>query len=334
VGTCRLSITARPQVRRASQARRSGAALDETAVCALWVDHGLHCGVARTALRSLSYFDSRDVVETWHRYQKNMAADGARLSPRMDTMTGEEGSRTVSERPPKLQALFVEDEASIREIVRLHLELAGFEVTEIGNGARALDLARTTRFDLIGLDVMLPVIDGVTICRALRAEGANTDSPILMLTAKDSESDKVIGLESGADDYLTKPFGTRELVARAGALVRRHRRGSNEPATSTRSIERRHFALDLDKRQARLRNSVLELTKQEFDLLRLLAGHPGVVFSREALLTRVWGGDSYVIDRTVDTVVSRLRRKMKTQANEPELIQTAWGVGYKFADVE
>ncbi len=232
----------------------------------------------------------------------------------------------------KRRTLLVEDEAAIREVVRLHLELAGFEVTEVGDGKRALDLAIATRFDLILLDVMLPGIDGVTLCRALRADGANTRSAILMLTARDTESDKVLGLESGADDYLTKPFGTRELVARVTALLRAQGRMTQEPRDATRVVERTGVSLDLDKRHATVRGQAVEFTKQEFDLLHLLVAHPGIVFSRDALLAKVWGGDTYVTDRTVDTVVSRIRKKIEVDPQDPELILTAWGVGYKFAD--
>ena len=230
------------------------------------------------------------------------------------------------------RTLVVEDEPAIREVMRLHLELAGFDVTEVSDGKRALELGRTSRFDLIVLDVMLPGIDGVTLCRALRAEGANTLTAILMLTARDAESDKVLGLESGADDYMTKPFGTRELVARAAALLRAQQRMTTQDAGQTHLIARSGVSLDLDKRHASIRGLSVELTKQEFDLLYLLVTHPGIVFSRDALLAKVWGGDTYVTHRTVDTVVSRLRRKVEVDPQDPELILTAWGVGYKFVD--
>jgi DNA-binding response OmpR family regulator len=253
------------------------------------------------------------------------------VSPKADTMTHDESKRPASAR--RGQALLVEDEPSIREVMRLHLTLAGFEVAEISDGSRALELARTSRFDLIVLDVMLPMVDGMTLCRVLREDSANADVPILMVTAKDSESDKVLGLESGADDYLTKPFGTRELVARAAALVRRHRRGA-PPAEATRQLSQHDVALDLDKRRAIVREQTIELTKQEFELLQLLMTHPGIVFSREALRVRVWGGDTYVTERTVDTVISRLRRKIEVDAQDPELILTAWGVGYRFVDAD
>ena len=230
------------------------------------------------------------------------------------------------------RTLVVEDQPAIREVVRLHLELAGFDVTEVGDGKRALELGRTSRFDLIVLDVMLPGLDGVTLCRALRAEGANTLTAILMLTARDAESDKVLGLESGADDYMTKPFGTRELVARAAALLRAQHRMTTQDAGQTHLIARSGVSLNLDKRQASVRGLSVELTKQEFDLLHLLVTHPGIVFSRDALLAKVWGSDTYVTHRTVDTVVSRLRRKVEVDPQDPELILTAWGVGYKFVD--
>jgi two-component system, OmpR family, alkaline phosphatase synthesis response regulator PhoP len=230
--------------------------------------------------------------------------------------------------------LVVEDESAIRELIRLHLSLAGFAVTEIADGTRALELARTQPFDLIVLDVMLPGIDGVTICRASRLEGVNIKTPILMVTARDSESDTVIGLESGADDYLAKPFGMRELMARVHALLRRAARTAEPAETSARSVHTGDLVIDLERRAATVRGEPIELTKQEFDLLHLLATRPGIVFSREALLARVWGGDTYVTERTVDTVVSRLRRKIERDAQDPELILTAWGVGYKFADAD
>ena len=230
--------------------------------------------------------------------------------------------------------LIVEDEAPIRELIRLHLSLAGFDVSEAGDGTRALDLARSQRFDLIVLDVMLPGIDGITVCRAVRVEGANVDTPILMVTARDSESDTVIGLESGADDYLAKPFGMRELMARVSALMRRAARTTEPSDAGGPFVRSRDLVIDMQRRAAMVRGEPLDLTKQEFDLLHLLATRPGIVFSREALLSKVWGGDTYVTERTVDTVVSRLRRKIERDPQDPELILTAWGVGYKFADVE
>jgi len=238
------------------------------------------------------------------------------------------------------RALVVEDDVAIRELLRLHLSLAGYRVEEVGDGRGALECARATPFDVIILDLMLPGLDGITVCRAIRSGGgaasnANRDTPILMLTARDTESDKVLGLESGADDYLTKPFGVRELMARIGAITRRGRRATDaEPVASGRRVVSRDVTVDADRRQAIVRGEPVELTKQEFDVLYLLAAKPGIVFSRAALLSKVWGDDTYVTERTVDAVVSRLRRKVERDPQDPELILTAWGVGYKFAGAD
>jgi DNA-binding response OmpR family regulator len=236
--------------------------------------------------------------------------------------------------PTRETVLVVEDEPAIRDLLRLHLTLAGFDMHEVGDGRKGLDLARAQRFDMVILDIMLPGLDGVTLCRALRAEGANRHTPILMLTARDTESDKVVGLESGADDYVAKPFGVRELLARVQALLRRQRRGGEAAASRKGKIGSGGVVVDPEKRRATVRGQAIELTKQEFDLLYLLAARPGIVFSRAALLQQVWRDDAYVTERTVDSVISRLRRKVEQDPQDPELILTAWGMGYKFADVE
>ena len=231
------------------------------------------------------------------------------------------------------RALIVEDEASIREIVQFHLSLAGFETEEVADGRAALDRLRTDRFDLVVLDVMLPGVDGVTLCRAMRSGGPNQRAGVLMLTARDTEPDKVIGLESGADDYLTKPFGVREFMARVSSVVRRASGGLSELArTETGVLTAAQVTLDPERRQARVRGDLVELTRQEFDILYLLASRRGIVFSRAALIAKVWGEDTYVTERTVDSVVSRLRRKLERDPDDPEMILTAWGVGYKFVD--
>jgi DNA-binding response OmpR family regulator len=232
------------------------------------------------------------------------------------------------------RALIVEDEPAIREIVRLHLSLAGFATAEVADGRAALDRLRADRFDLVVLDVMLPGVDGVTLCRALRSGGPNQRAAVLMLTARDTEPEKVLGLESGADDYLTKPFGVREFMARVTAILRRASGGLSAPEPpGTGIVTSADLTLDPDRRQARVRGDLVELTKQEFDILYLLASRRGIVFSRAAMIAKVWGGDTYVTERTVDSVVSRLRRKIEQDPNHPEMILTAWGVGYKFADV-
>ncbi len=234
--------------------------------------------------------------------------------------------------PDRRRALIVEDETAVRELLRLHLGLSGFAVEEIADGREALRRTREAAYDLLILDVMLPGLDGVSLCRAIRSDGANRETPILMVTAKDAESDKVLGLESGADDYLTKPFGIRELVARVGAIMRRHKRGG--PTDAARPTASSQLQLDPERREAIVRGQAVELTRQEFDLLYRLATRPGIVYSRAALLHNVWADDTYVTERTIDSVISRLRRKIERDPQDPELILTAWGVGYKFVDAD
>ena len=227
------------------------------------------------------------------------------------------------------RVLVVEDDQHIRELVELHLKLEGLTVVASGDGNDALARARAETFDLIVLDLMLPGLDGVTVCRAIRRESRNTDVPILMLTARRDEVDKVLGLDSGADDYLTKPFGVRELVARVRALLRRRRATVGEHAPAVRAGD---LQIEPARRQARLGTRDIELTAHEFDLLYVLAANRGIVFSREALVQRVWGEDTHITVRSVDTLVKRLRRKLEFDAAEPKFILTVWGSGYKFAD--
>jgi DNA-binding response OmpR family regulator len=231
------------------------------------------------------------------------------------------------------RALVVEDEPHIRELVALHLGLEGLTVIEAAAGDEAIRRSEAEPFDLVVLDLMLPKVDGVTVCRAIRRHPLNADVPILMLTARREESDKVLGLESGADDYLTKPFGIRELVARARALLRRPRASrSLKTAPDTSVVEAGPLRLDRARRQAVLRGSVIELTPHEFDVLHLLASNPGIVFTREMLLERVWTNDTHVTVRSVDTLIKRLRQKLEADTRDPKLILTVWGTGYKYAD--
>ncbi len=233
------------------------------------------------------------------------------------------------------RVLVVEDEPNIRELVCLHLGLEGYECEPVGDGRQALQRAEQERFDLLVLDLMLPGLDGLTLCRAVRNGKTNHDVPILMLTARRDENDKVVGLESGADDYLTKPFGVRELVARARALLRRPRQaplaGSVDELGPPISVH--GLAIDPSRRRVRGDAGDIELTDQEFRLLYLLATHPGIVFSREALLAKIWRGDTFVTVRSVDTLVKRLRRRIEPDPATPKYLLTVWGVGYKFADV-
>jgi two-component system OmpR family response regulator/two-component system alkaline phosphatase synthesis response regulator PhoP len=233
---------------------------------------------------------------------------------------------------PAARVLVVEDEQHIRDLVLLHLRLEGLEGVPAADGTEGLRLARSEQFDLVVLDLMLPGLDGVTVCRAIRRESNNSDVPILMLTARREESDKVLGLESGADDYLTKPFGVRELVARVRALLRRRRAASAVTATSP-TVTVAGVTVDPARRLVRIDGRDIDLTAHEFDLLYLLASNRGIVFSREALVQRVWGNDTHITSRSVDTLVKRLRKKLEDEAAEPRLILTVWGTGYKFADV-
>jgi two-component system OmpR family response regulator/two-component system alkaline phosphatase synthesis response regulator PhoP len=250
------------------------------------------------------------------------------------------------------RVLVVEDEPNIRELVCLHLGLEGYACEGLGDGTQALDRAEHERFDLIVLDVMIPGVDGLGVCRAVRGGRTNRDVPILMLTARTEESDKVAGLESGADDYLTKPFGVRELVARTRALLRRPRvapapsNGDRAGGAGDRGaavagmvgdtlppVRIHDVEIDPARRRVRIAGRDVELTDQEFRLLHLLATHAGIVFSREALLARIWRGDTFVTVRSVDTLVKRLRRRIESDPGHPRFLLTVWGVGYKFADV-
>ncbi len=238
--------------------------------------------------------------------------------------------------------LVVEDEAHIRELVCLHMQLEGYTCVPVADGRQALQIAGEQALDLIVLDLMIPGLDGLTVCRAIRREGLNRDVPILILTARREEADKVLGLESGADDYLVKPFSVRELVARVHALLRRVQRasavaeaepGGDKTAPATRTVSVHGVEIDPARRTARVRGRDVDLTNQEFNLLLLFAEHPGIVFSRTALLAKIWKGDTYVTERSVDTLVKRLRHKIEADPTNPALILTQWGVGYKLADV-
>ena len=236
--------------------------------------------------------------------------------------------------------LVVEDDRNIRDLIALHLGLEGLESTLMGDGREALGRLMGTPFDLVVLDLMLPGVDGLTLCKAMRRTGANTSTPVLMLTARGEESDKVLGLESGADDYLAKPFGIREFVARVRALLRRSRAVLSSDAAADgaglaagKAITVHGVEIDPARRRVRVRGQEVELTSQEFKLLHLLASHPGIVFSREALLARVWPGQTFVTARSVDTLVKRLRKRVEADTESPTLVLTVWGAGYKVADV-
>lgn len=220
--------------------------------------------------------------------------------------------------------LIVDDEESIRNVARAYLEHEGFQVICTDNGPEALNLVRQEQPDLIILDLMLPGMDGMEVAARVRQE---SDVYILMLTARSEEADRVAGLRIGADDYLTKPFSPRELVARVQAILRR-RRGSVEPDATLRF---RHVRIDPERREAWAQDQPLDLTTTEFDVLLALARHAGKVLSREQLMDLVWGADFYGTDRVVDVYVGQVRRKLEAVTGMP-LIRTVRSVGYKFTD--
>jgi len=222
--------------------------------------------------------------------------------------------------------LVVDDEEPIVDLVASYLIAEGFVVHRAYDGLSALVLARSVRPDLVVLDVMLPGIDGVEVCRRLHQD---TTVYVLMLTARTEEVDKLIGLSVGADDYLTKPFSPRELVARVKAILRRQRHGP-APALERPILQFDLLRINPERREVWHGETLVELTPREFDLLYALASHPGRVFTREELLERVWGNDFAGIDRVVDVHVGVLRRKLEDDPAAAALIQTVRGVGYKF----
>ncbi|MBI3161700.1 MAG: response regulator transcription factor [Chloroflexi bacterium] len=217
--------------------------------------------------------------------------------------------------------LLVDDEPSIIRLSRMYLERDGFRVQDVGDGESALDAVAKQRPALIVLDVMLPKLDGFEVCRKLRGSGDQT--PIIMLTARDEDVDKIIGLELGADDYLTKPFNPRELIARVKAILRR---SDSTKHADGKPIHRGDLMIDPVSREARVASRTLDLRTQEFDLLLTLAEQPGRVFSREQLLQLAWGFDFYGQTRTVDVHIAHLRKKLEGGTVK---IETVTGVGYK-----
>ena len=223
--------------------------------------------------------------------------------------------------------LIVDDDANLRHTLGYAFRQEGFEVVTADDGDQAIVSFRTTHPDLVILDVMLPGRDGFEVARALRKE---SDVPVIMLTARDTELDKVVGLEIGADDYLAKPFSTRELIARVRAMLRRTRR--IEPARADARIEIDGLVLDGARHRVTLADRDIELKPKEFDLLAFFMGHPGQVFGREQLLASVWGYDFAGDSRTVDTHVKTLREKLSDSAEHPRWVETVRGVGYRFRE--
>ncbi len=222
--------------------------------------------------------------------------------------------------------LIVDDEKNIVDILKFNLKKEGFTTIEAYDGEQAIDLALSEKPDLILLDVMLPRMDGFTVCRRLRQQ---ISTPILMLTAKEEEVDKVLGLELGADDYITKPFSQRELMARVKANLRRTSLEETEEGKGN-MIKCGTLVIDVDRYEVKRDTDLIELTLREFELVKFLAMHPGQIFSRENLLEKVWGYEYYGDVRTVDVTIRRVREKLEKDPANVEYIMTKRGVGYYF----
>ncbi len=223
--------------------------------------------------------------------------------------------------------LVVEDDQDINQLIAMNLKDMNLDVDTCDHGRRGFEMARSGQYDLMVLDLMLPEMDGLEICRSLRA--INLNIPILMLTARDSEADRVVGLEMGADDYLTKPFSVRELQARVKAMLRRMDM-LNKPAPELDQLVVGDLVINVGQRKVLLGNREIELTSTEFDLLIYMARQPDMVFSRTQLLDNVWGYQHSGYEHTVNSHINRLRNKLEKDPSKPQYILTVWGVGYKF----
>ncbi len=229
------------------------------------------------------------------------------------------------------RVLVVEDDKAISDLLEIHLRDLECTIAKAYDGEKGLDLALNDNFDLIVLDIMLPKLDGLEVCKEVRKQSIYT--PILMLTSKSEEFDKVLGLEIGADDYLTKPFGIREFIARVKAIFRRMKTMRQEIRDGD-DISAGRLIIETSKRRIKLNDKRIELTPKEFDLLHLLASHPGKTYSREQLLNILWGYQYSGYEHTVNSHINRLRSKIETDISNPQFILTSWGVGYRFNDLE
>jgi two-component system, OmpR family, response regulator len=229
--------------------------------------------------------------------------------------------------PDSSTILLVDDEDSVQKLLAYPLEREGFRVLQARDGEEALKQFAAERVDLVVLDLMLPKLDGLEVCKRLRAE---SEVPIIMLTARDDELDKVVGLELGADDYITKPFSIREFRSRVRALLRRA--SVVRPAQDGEAITADGLRIDLARRSVEVRGKPVQLTYVEFELLRTLAANPGRVYSRKMLLEALWGASDYREPRTIDVHVRHLREKLEPDPAEPEYLLTVRGVGYRFRD--
>ncbi|MHB1413314.1 MAG: response regulator [Thermoleophilia bacterium] len=231
-------------------------------------------------------------------------------------------------RTPRI--LLVDDEEAIQKLLTYPMEKEGYEIEQARDGEEALAKFHEHQFDLIVLDIMLPGMSGIDVCRLIRAE---SNIPIIMLTAKSDEFDKVLGLEIGADDYITKPFSIREFRSRVKAQLRRAQMSVEAPAAAKEMIELDSLTIDFLKRNVFVKDEKVDLTYKEFELLKTLVGHPGRVFSRDSLLHLVWGDSDFRDPRTVDVHIRHLREKIEPDAHDPEYIFTVRGAGYKFRDM-
>jgi len=237
----------------------------------------------------------------------------------------------VPDRSPRI--LLVDDEQPIQTLLSFPLQRDGYDVVTVADGRDALVRFGEQHFDLVVLDLMLPKMDGLEVCRRLRSQTGNGKTvPIIMLTARSEEIDKVIGLELGADDYITKPFSLREFRSRVKAALRRAALARTDPADEA-PIEVLDLCIDPVKRSVTVRGEVVPITFVEFEILAMLARNPGRVYTRDMLLTRVWGDSAYRDPRTIDVHIRHLREKLEIDAKDPEYLFTVRGVGYRFRDV-
>ncbi len=221
--------------------------------------------------------------------------------------------------------LIVDDEAHIRELIKFNLEKNGFRTLQAADGKEALELAKERKVDLIILDLMIPIMDGFEVCKEVRKDSTIGNTPIIMLTAKSEEIDKILGLELGADDYMTKPFSVRELVARVKAQLRR-----NSTRTEENLFKFGDISVNLQTREVKKSDERIELTLKEFEILKLLIKNKGNILTREMLLDKIWGYEYIGETRTVDVHIRHLRQKIENDDKNPMFIQTIRGVGYKF----
>jgi len=232
------------------------------------------------------------------------------------------------------KVLLIEDDNDIAELLELHLEDLNLSLERAADGKTGLDMALNDEYALVILDIMLPEMNGMDVCRRLREQKRSL--PILMLTSKSDEFDKVLGLELGADDYMTKPFSLRELLARIKAIIRRVDAVIEEKTSDTQSGELNlgSLLINSEKRTVHLNDNLIELTAKEFDLLALFASNPGKAYTRQNLLNLIWGYQFLGYEHTVNSHINRLRSKIENDPSQPAYIKTVWGIGYKFAELE